>query len=125
MDQRNSRQLTGWVASVLVFLLLPTLPAFADDEYSVAFWGQTHIKEAVHLHQTLTPSDFSIACHQGIRSIHIQSPSRIISSETYSAWKDFSDPRRLKYCRKFPHKVWYLLGEAPYFMLPSKPGDHK
>ena len=113
------------ITTILAVLLLPLPSAFSEDEYTVAFWGQTHTKEAVYLHQTLSPSDFRLACRQGIRKLLLHSPSRVISKRTYSAWAHFTNPERLAYCRKFPHKTWYLLGEAPYFMLPSAPGIHK
>ncbi|MHB8542767.1 MAG: hypothetical protein ACYC9S_02035 [Leptospirales bacterium] len=109
------------------FLLIIALPlaAFSDDEYPVAYWGQTHIREAIQLHKSLSPSDFHLACNRGIHFLPVSAHKGGISKSTYRAWAHFANTKRLQYCRNNPKKTWYLLGEAPYFMLPSKPGAHK
>ncbi len=110
---------------VLAILLLPSGPVRAGEpgEYAVAYWGQTHIRQALYLHASMTAKNFRTACRKGFSSIpadtisHKQDLPRLTQE-----WKRFAKGSRLAYCRSNPHSAWYLLGEAPYFMLPARPG---
>lgn len=97
--------------------------AWADNDYPVAFWGEKHIGAAMALHRALTPDDFRISCNSGKLVIRpkVKNPAEIAKD-----WRLFAgNKQRMAYCRSQPGKTWYLLGEAPYFMLPEKPGLHK
>ncbi len=97
--------------------------AWADNEYPVAFWGEKHIGAAMALHRALSPDDFKVSCNSGKLVV---SPKAKNLAEIAKAWRLFAvSKQRMAYCRSQPGKTWYLLGEAPYFMLPEKPGLHK
>ena len=108
----------------VTFLFFSPIPsALAQDEYPVAFWGQKHVQEAVLLHRSLSPSDFSTSCRTDRLSLFRR---HRLPENLHKAWSDFSrSKKRLGYCQSQPKKTWYLLGEAPYFMLPENPGSHK
>lgn len=106
-------------------LLMSPGPARAAEsgEYPVAYWGQTHIPQAVYLHKSLTAENFRTACRKGLSSIPADTISRKQDlSRLAKEWKHFARGSRLAFCRAHPHTAWYLLGEAPYFMLPARPG---
>ncbi|AFS54125.1 hypothetical protein ACSYAY_08990 [Leptospirillum ferriphilum] len=108
---------------VSYFVFLPLSFAHAQDEYPVAYWGQKHVQEALLLHRNLSPGDFLVSCR---KAKLYRSSSHPLSGNLKAAWNDFSRRKtRLRYCQSQPGRTWYLLGEAPYFMLPENPGSHK
>lgn len=97
--------------------------ATGSGEYPVAYWGQTHVREALFLHASLTPENFQTACQKGFSALSSATKGRTGKDRDLAReWKRFAKGRRLAFCRAHPHSAWYLLGEAPYFMLPAKPG---
>lgn len=121
---KNGISLSITVSTFLSFFLLMSTfssPAFADnDEYSVAYWGQTHIHEALTLHHALNPEQFGLLCsHPGKAGSYLKKSSSLV------IWRDFYQKKRMAYCKSHPRKTWRLLGQAPYFMLPPREGAQK
>lgn len=116
--------LAATILALAVFLPLQ-VPALAagSGEYPVAYWGQTHVRDALYLHASLTPENFRIACQKGFSALSPAGKGQPGKDRDLAReWKRFAKGRRLVFCRAHPHTAWYLLGEAPYFMLPDKPG---
>lgn len=100
----------------------PVLAA-GPGEYPVAYWGQTHVREALYLHASLTPENVQTACQKGFSALSPAAKGQTGKDRDLAReWKRFAKGDRLAFCRAHPHTTWYLLGEAPYFMLPAKPG---
>lgn len=85
------------------------------EEYPVAYWAQTHVREALLLSHSLTSRSFGAAC----RTDHFSGDPAV-----RAAWIKFSKGPRRSFCSRYPAMTLHLLGEAPYFML-RPPGSHR